>query len=135
MRKTIITLSMTITGFLSIARGEDVLQYYESLGLKENPSHKSFSAEEGKKLFILERTKSNGDKVGCTTCHTSDPKATGKTRANKNIEPLAPVANSKRFTEVAQVEKWFQRNCKDVLERPCTNDEKGNFVKYMLSIK
>jgi hypothetical protein len=135
MRKIIITLSIITNGFLSIAQGENILQYYESLGLKENPSHKPFSAEEGKKLFFLEKTKSNGDKVGCTTCHTSDPKATGKTRANKTIDPLAPVVNPKRFTEVAQVEKWFQRNCKDVLERPCTNDEKGNFVKYMLSIK
>ncbi|MGZ3790026.1 MAG: DUF1924 domain-containing protein, partial [Bacteriovorax sp.] len=35
----------------------------------------------------------------------------------------------------AKVQKWFKRNCNDVLERVCTPQEKGDFVKYMMSIK
>ncbi len=93
------------------------------------------SSAEGKKLFYLERTHSNGEKVSCTLCHTNDPKQPGKTRANKIIEPLAPIANAKRFTDEAKVEKWFNRNCKDVLERLCTPEEKESFILYMKSIK
>lgn len=93
------------------------------------------SIEEGKKLYFLERTNSKGVKMSCTTCHTSDAKQVGRTRANKEIKPLAPVANPERFTDTAKMEKWFKRNCMDVLERPCTDTEKENFVQYLKSIK
>ncbi|GIL17939.1 MAG: hypothetical protein FMNOHCHN_03607 [Ignavibacteriaceae bacterium] len=93
------------------------------------------SIEEGKKLFYLERVTSKGEKMSCTVCHTDNPKQSGKSRANKVIEPLAPVANPKRFTDQAKIEKWFKRNCQDVLERQCTSAEKESFVMYMKSIK
>jgi hypothetical protein len=73
--------------------------------------------------------------VSCATCHTADPRNQGKTRANKVIEPMAPNVNPKRFTDRAKVEKWFGRNCRDVLERACTAQEKGDYVAYMLSIQ
>jgi hypothetical protein len=135
MHKLIITSLILIGSFENVAHAENVLQYFETQALKENPKFTGFNTDEGKRMFFFERTKSTGEKVGCTTCHTNDPKATGKTRANKLIEPLAPVANAERFTDTGQVEKWFQRNCKDVFERPCTTNEKGNFVKFILSIK
>jgi hypothetical protein len=121
--------------FTDMARAENVLASLEKQARSENPKFAGFSTTEGKKLFYLVRTKSNGDTASCTTCHSQDPKNNGKTRANKIIEPLAPVANSQRFTDLKQVEKWFSRNCKDVLERLCTNEEKGNFAKFMMSIK
>ena len=93
------------------------------------------SATRGEKLFFARVTDSKGETVGCTTCHTDNPKATGKTRANKAIDPLAPVANRERFTDPAKVEKWFKRNCRDVLERECTVQEKADFVAYMISVK
>jgi hypothetical protein len=102
---------------------------------KEDSSFKDFSAQRGEKLFRLERKHSKGESVSCMTCHTDNPKAMGKTRANKEIDPIAVVANSKRFTDMAKVEKWFGRNCKDVLERNCTALEKGDFVKFMMSVK
>jgi hypothetical protein len=48
---------------------------------------------------------------------------------------MAPSANPQRFTDAAKVEKWFKRNCNDVLRRSCTAEEKGDFIAYMLSIK
>lgn len=95
----------------------------------------NISIEDGKKLFFLERSNSKGEIIGCSTCHTKDPKNSGKTRANKVLEPLAPIANSKRFTDPDKVEKWFRRNCMDVLERRCTEAEKTSFTLYMKSIK
>jgi cytochrome c peroxidase len=93
------------------------------------------SASRGERLFFARRTHSNGETVSCTTCHTENPKAKGKTRANKLIEPIAPVANKERFSDPAKVEKWFKRNCRDVLERACTEQEKADFIAFMLSVR
>ena len=86
-------------------------------------------------LFHAERLHSDGKKVSCATCHTADPRNPGKTRANKVIEAMAISVNPQRFSDEAKVEKWFGRNCKDLLERACTAEEKGDFIAYLLSIK
>lgn len=114
---------------------EVILKSFEAQMLKTDARFKSFSIAEGEKLFRNERINSENEKISCMTCHTSNPKSEGLTRANKVIEALAPVVNKERFTDMAKVEKWFKRNCKDVLERECTLTEKGNFTKYMMSIK
>ena len=106
-----------------------------TLLLTNNALASEISVANGKKLFYLERLHSKGESVSCTLCHTTDARQPGKTRANKVIEPLAPVANPKRFTDEAKVEKWFTRNCKDVLERLCTAEEKQSFILYMKSIQ
>ena len=95
----------------------------------------SASAARGEKFFFAKVTSTKGEVVSCTTCHTDNPKAVGKTRAHKAVDPLAPVANRDRFTDPAKVEKWFKRNCKDVLERECTVQEKADFIAYMISVK
>jgi cytochrome c peroxidase len=105
------------------------------LAMYQDQSGSQGSAARGEKFFYAKRTHSNGETVSCTTCHTENPKATGKTRANKLIDPIAPVANKARFTDPEKVEKWFKRNCKDVLERACTEQEKADFIAYMLSVK
>ncbi|MFA6238001.1 MAG: DUF1924 domain-containing protein [Bacteriovorax sp.] len=114
---------------------EEVLKSFENQAKKENSTFKEFSVNDGEKLFRLERANSKNEKIGCTTCHTANPKAPGLSRANKIIDPLAPIASKERFTDMAKVEKWFKRNCKDVLERECTVLEKGNFTKFMMSVK
>ena len=94
----------------------------------------SGSAERGKQLYLA---KVSGAKVGsCSACHTPDPKASGRhVRTHKEIAPLAPSVNPQRFTDTAKVEKWFRRNCNEVLNRACTPQEKADFVTYLLSVK
>jgi len=94
----------------------------------------SASVARGEKLF---RAKSgSGVAPSCTSCHTDNAKARGQhVKTHKEIEPLAPVANKERFTDPAKVEKWFKRNCKEVLARVCTAQEKADFTAYMLSVK
>jgi mono/diheme cytochrome c family protein len=71
----------------------------------------------------------------CSTCHTDNPAQPGKhAKTGKAIEPLAPVANVERFTRPDKVDKWFKRNCNDVLERACTPAEKADLVAYLLSV-
>lgn len=92
------------------------------------------SAARGEAFFFAKVTR-DGKTESCTGCHTDNPKAVGKTRANKAIEPLAPVANRDRLTDPAKVEKWFRRNCKDVHARECTPQEKADFVAFLISVK
>jgi hypothetical protein len=71
----------------------------------------------------------------CSLCHTNDLKAEGKHAVTgKKIEPMAPSVNPKRLSDTARMEKWFKRNCKWVLDRECTPQEKGN-VLVMLRTK
>ncbi len=92
----------------------------------------TFTAAAGEKLYKTE----GPNQLSCASCHTDSPKNVGKhAKTNKTIDPLAPSANPKRFTDAAQVEKWFKRNCNDALGRACTTQEKGDFMTYVLSVK
>lgn len=93
-----------------------------------------FSAPRGEQLFRSKHT--GAQEESCTSCHTADARKAGQhAKTGKSIDPLAPSANAKRFTDPAKVEKWFRRNCKEVLARECTALEKGDFVTYMRSVK
>ncbi|RCW27949.1 uncharacterized protein DUF1924 [Ciceribacter lividus] len=94
----------------------------------------SFSADAGKALFQANHTGGKPDTPSCTTCHTTDPRQPGKSRVGKVIEPMAVSANPSRFTDAAEVEKWFRRNCTSVLGRECTAEEKGNIITYLSSL-
>ncbi len=48
---------------------------------------------------------------------------------------MAPAANPERLTDTAKMEKWFKRNCGDVLGRACTPSEKGDVIAYLTSLK
>jgi cytochrome c peroxidase len=89
------------------------------------------SAKRGEALF-RERFANNDKMPACTSCHTDSPLNNGQHAVTgKAIRPLAVAANGERFSEPAKVEKWFARNCKEVLGRTCTPAEKADFVAYM----
>ena len=78
----------------------------------------------------------HGKDWSCETCHTDDPRNPGKHAVTQKIlQPMAPVANADRFSDPAKVEKWFKRSCKDVMDRECTPQEKGDFITYLMSVK
>ncbi len=93
----------------------------------------AFSAERGKRLFLDQHAGGKPKTPACTSCHSKDPLANGKTRAGKVIKPIAVSKNPARFTKVKKVAKWFRRNCKSVLGRECSAVEKGDFITYMQS--
>jgi cytochrome c peroxidase len=131
-----LALALALAGMNAFAATpEDALKDYAAAARKENPAFKAFSAQRGEALYHAERTHSNGGKVSCSTCHTGNPKDPGQTRAHKRIEPMAASANPQRLTDPAKIEKWFSRNCQDVLERTCSAQEKGDFITYLLSVK
>ena len=108
----------------------DFLSQFEAAA-RAQPGFAGFSAERGKRFF----ESTHGGNWSCATCHTRDPAAPGRHAVtSKDIAPLAPAANPRRFTDAAKVEKWFKRNCNDVLKRPCTPQEKGDVLAYVMSM-
>lgn len=78
----------------------------------------------------------HGNELSCASCHGSPPTKDGKhASTGKLIPPLAPAFNAKSFTETAKVEKWFRRNCKDVLSRECNASEKADMLAYLINLK
>jgi len=109
-----------------------ILDDYRAAARQEKAAFQDFSLAAGQKLYSTV----GPNQVSCASCHTDSPKNVGKhAKTNKLIEPLAPSANPKRFTDASQVEKWFKRNCNDALARACTAQEKGDFMSYVLSVK
>lgn len=86
-------------------------------------------AQRGRAFFAA----SHGQTLTCTACHGDDPRQPGKhSSTGKVIAPLAPAANAERFTDVARTEKWFRRNCKEVVGRECTPAEKADVLAWLL---
>ena len=93
------------------------------------------SAKRGE-AFFRQRFANNDKMPGCFSCHTDNPLNAGQHAVTgKNIRPLAVAANAERFSDPAKVEKWFGRNCKEVVGRACTPAEKADFVAHMSEVR
>lgn len=112
-----------------------ILRGYYDESKKSDPKFKGFDVERGKSFYHAERPGKDGKAISCAKCHTPDPRLPGQSSAGKVIQPMAPSVNPKRFTDKAKVEKWFKRNCMDVYQRACSSLEKGDFIKYLQSVK
>jgi len=111
---------------------DQVLSLIQREAAKAKPGFKGFSAARGENFYKT----THGKESSCVSCHTENPAAQGKhANTGKAILPLAPSANAQRFSDPAKVEKWFKRNCNDVLGRICTAQEKGDVLTYLLTVK
>jgi Domain of unknown function (DUF1924) len=89
-------------------------------------------AERGRAFF----NSRHGAEWSCASCHGNPPTRAGQhASTGKAIEPMAPAANARAFTEAAKVDKWFRRNCKDVVQRECSPAEKADVIAYLISLK
>lgn len=81
-------------------------------------------------------TATHGREWSCSSCHGAVPTSTGKhASTGKPIGALAPGFNAERFSDPAKVEKWFRRNCNDVVGRECTVAEKADVMSWLLTLK
>lgn len=111
---------------------QQILDGFTAQAKTEAPDFQGFDADRGELFF----KNTHGNDWSCATCHTQNPADAGKhAKTDKPIDPLAPSANAERFTDPKKVEKWFKRNCGDVLDRTCTTLEKGDVLTYLLAIK
>jgi hypothetical protein len=134
-RMRIITSLLVLQGLSLAALAEtpaDFLSSYAGAARQENAAFGQPSPSRGQQLFLS----THGKEWSCSSCHTKSPTATGRHQVTgKSISPLAPVANPARFTNPRKVEKWFGRNCGDVLGRACTGQEKADVLAYLLSLR
>jgi hypothetical protein len=112
---------------LQASNVEEIIKIYEANGAGP------FSAQQGREQWgrIIENA-NKGQSRSCADCHGSDLKKPGRhAKTGKRIEPMAPSINSQRLTDAKKVEKWFKRNCKWTWGRACTEQEKGDFLRYL----
>lgn len=135
MKQSIITaliLNSVLAFSVRAEQPQDFLTLFAAQAKKDNAAFAGFDAARGEQFFKSR----HGSDWSCSTCHTDDPTAEGKhVVTKKTIKPMAPAANPARFTNPAKVAKWFKRNCKDVVGRECTAQEKGDVLTYLLSLK
>jgi cytochrome b len=120
-------------GLLPIADAEaasPLLSVYERGARAEDAAFKSFDAGRGRALYTTAHATKSGE-TSCATCHGGDPTQPGRSPVGRVIDPLAPRANPARFTDEAKAEKWFDRNCKQVLGRVCTSRERGDLLTWL----
>ena len=131
-RVAFIALVMAQTGAVWAETPADFLRAFKTAAMQEQPGFAGFSAARGQAFF----NSTHGREWSCSSCHTRHPASEGRhARTDKPIAPLAPAVNTERFTRTDKVEKWFKRNCNDVLGRACTPAEKGDVLTYLLTIK
>lgn len=107
----------------------DLAAAYAEQARREVSAFVGLSADRGARFF----QSMHGNDWSCASCHTANPAATGRhARTGKPIAPLAPAANRERFTDLIVADKWFKRNCNDVLGRVCTAQEKGDVLTFLM---
>lgn len=136
--KTITAVSALLTmmilplAVLAAARDDLLAQYATAAKVSSSP-FSGFSAMRGEKLHVTKFSGGKQETPACTSCHADSPRSAGRTPAGKPIEAVAVSVTPARYTDPAKVEKWFKRNCSDVLGRDCTALEKGDWLTYMIS--
>jgi hypothetical protein len=89
-------------------------------------------AARGQRFF----TSRHGKDWACAECHGAVPTAPGRhASTGKAIGALAPAFNPERFTSLAKTEKWFRRNCNDVVGRECSAGEKADVLAWLINLK
>lgn len=115
------------------ATRDEILGQYAATAKTASPAFSGFSAARGEKLHVTKFAGGKPDTPACTSCHADSPRSPGRTSAGKVIEAVAVSVTPARYTDPAKVEKWFKRNCTEVLGRECTAIEKGDWLSYMIS--
>ena len=106
----LIALMLPVAGLASPR--EELLSQYAAAAKAASPGFSGFSASRGEKLHFA-------------TFHSGKP--------DTPSDAVAISVTPTRYSDPAKVEKWFKRNCNDVLGRECTALEKGDWLSYMIS--
>lgn len=112
---------------------EEQLVRYAAQARAADSAFSGFSAARGEQFHSARSGTGKPDTPACSSCHGSDPATPGRTLTGKTIEPVALSASPSRYADPEKVEKWFKRNCNEVLGRACSPAEKGDWLVYMQS--
>lgn len=123
--------AMMFSGVATAGPREDQLVQYAKTARAVSPAFSGFSADRGRRLHTQTFAGGKPDTPDCTVCHGKDPRGPGRTPTGKAIDAMAVSVAPSRYTDPVKVEKWFKRNCNEVLGRECTAQEKGDWLTFM----
>ncbi len=113
------------------ANAGGVLAHYSSEAARTSPGFTP-SASRGQTLFQRTWTTSAG-LPRCTICHGNNPRNPGRHAiTGKTIQPMQPAVEPTRLSDLVKTEKWFRRNCREVVGRECSASEKADVVTFLL---
>jgi hypothetical protein len=129
-KKTLFALLATAAVAAAAATPERLLESYAAEARQQTPGFQP-SARRGA-AFYARRFAVSEKMPACASCHTDSPTQAGRHAVTgKAIKPLSPRAEATRFSDPAKVEKWFRRNCSEVLGRECSAAEKADFIQFL----
>ena len=124
-RELLFLAAFSFTELVFSATPPELLKGYEAQSGKA-------SSVRGEQFFNAK----HGKEWSCASCHGNPPNHDTKhIVTGKVIKPLSPNNNPERFNDQAKVEKWFKRNCNDVLARECTAQEKADVLSWLMTVK
>lgn len=110
-----------------------ILADYAGRARTADPGFAGFSAQRGEALFRGNFAGGDARTPSCMSCHTADPRRPGRNaKTGRPIDPVAVSVDPGRYTDAAQVDKHFTRDCKSVLGRDCTPLERGDYITFMM---
>lgn len=110
-----------------------ILADYAAKARAADPGFAGFSVQRGEALFRGSFTGGDARTPSCMSCHTADPRQPGRNaKTGRPIDPVAVSVDPRRYTDAAQVDKHFTRDCKSVLGRDCTMQERGDYITFMM---
>lgn len=133
MLSAALVVGLALPAFAADPARDAVIASYAAQAKQADPAFSGFSVERGRLIYTTRHADAKqADIQACAACHSDDPTKAGQNvKTGKIIEPMAVSANPKRFTSIDDTEKWFGRNCKDVLVRDCTALEKGDYITFL----
>jgi len=125
-KKVLLVLVMlSVVKVVFSAAPQELLMGYEASSGKSSPAR-------GEQFFNAK----HGKEWSCASCHENPPNHDTKhIVTGKVIKPLSPNTNPERFVDQAKADKWFKRNCNDVLARECTAQEKADVLAWLMTVK
>lgn len=134
MKIALATLACLFVASAQAATPTSLIAGYRSEAAQQSAGFQA-SAQRGA-TFFRQRFAHSSRMPACTSCHTDKPMNAGSHAVtNKVIKPLAPAANAERFTDPEKVEKWFRRNCTEVVGRECSAAEKADFIAFLMEVR
>ncbi|MEZ5614189.1 MAG: DUF1924 domain-containing protein [Rhodocyclaceae bacterium] len=130
MKRILIAVLLAGSAAAATATPRQLIQSYAEAALRHAPGYQP-SARRGAELYG--RRFGVSEKMpACASCHSDSPARAGRhVVTGKAIKPLAPRVEAARFTDRAKTEKWFRRNCTEVLGRECSAAEKADFILFL----
>ena len=124
-RLSLVLVLLSFAKLTLSATPQELLRGYEAQSGKASPVR-------GEQFFNMK----HGKEWSCATCHENPPNHDARhIVTGKVIKSMSPNVNPDRFIDQAKVEKWFKRNCGDVLGSECTAQEKADVLAWLMTVK